>query len=424
MFIIMGAGWLLVLVSALIALTAAVIRYLWAYQRAWAPGLEMQKLVGLVFWAGVGAMAFFLPLASIPPNIGIIMSAMLIALIVHGVILRRREFARSLNDTVLTVCTYGGTLSEVLRAFVWGRPYVMAGRVRLFCIALDRGAEPVEAARMIRLPLEIDTLLALQHRGEAGTPKGVGDGDDTDLELPPTDLWPAGSQLAYLVSLMIGGTFIAYFLLLFIVPTFDEMFEEFDLEPISASPGGPVGQTILMVGLPLLLLILFAIGLLVFLLWLTDYRWVARCLPFLGPLLLSHRRANCLRGLARVIESGREASSALASASEVELRIGQQRRLRKAASLVGAGTGFAPALGQAGLIERSAESWVEAAAANHRLPATLRALAESMTRRARVRFDTAMSVIFPIGVMLVGLFVFWLAWWVVGSLAGLIHGLS
>lgn len=424
MFVVMGAGWLLVVVCALVALTAGVIRYLWAFQKAWAPGLEMQKLLGFVFWAAIGAVAFFLPMASIPPNIAIIFSAMLIALIVHAVVLRQREFAQSLNDTVLTVCTYGGNLSEVLRALAWGRPYVAAGRIRLYCIALDRGADPVQAARLTRLPLEIDTLLALQHRGEQGAPVGTPEAEQSDLELPPTDLWPAGSQLAYLVSLLVGGMLIAHFLLMFIVPTYVEMFEEFELEPIGASPGGPLGRAVLLFGLPLLFLVLSAVGLLMLLLWMTDYRWVARCLPLIGPLLLSHRRANCLRGLARVIDSGREASAALASASEIELRHGQRSRLRKAASLVGAGTDFAPALGQSGLIERSAEPWVEAAAANDRLPATLRALAESMTRRARVRFDSGMSIIFPLGVMLIGAFVLWLAWWVIGSLAGLIHGLA
>lgn len=424
MLLVMGAGWLVVFVCTLIALTAGVVRYLWAYQKAWTPGLGIQKLVGFVFWAAAGAVAFFLPLASIPPNIGIIFSAMLVALVIHAVVLRQREFASTLNDMVLTVCTHGGRLSDVLRALAWGKPYVMAGRIRLFCVALDRGADPVQAARLTRLPLEIDTMLALQHRGELGAPVGTLEAEESDLELPPTDLWPAGSQLAYLVSLLVGGAIIANFLLLFIVPTFDAMFEEFNLQTIGASPGGPVGRAVLLVGLPLLLIGLSIVGLLMLFLWLTDYRWLARCLPLIGPLMLSHRRANCLRGLARVIESGREASVALANASEMERRHGQRTRLRKAASLVGAGTAFAPALGQAGLIERSAEPWVTAAAANDRLPPTLRALAESMRRRARVRFDSAMSIIFPLGVVVAGMFVLWLAWWVIGSLAGLIHGLS
>jgi hypothetical protein len=434
MIMLMGVAWLIALGFGLVAGTAAVIRYLWAFQPAWTPAVRLQKLVAAVYWLAVSGVCVLVPLGLVAPNIGILFSGMLLALTLHVGITRRNEFARTLNEAIQIVATRGGSLPDVLRAIAWGQPFLAAGRVRQFCIVLERGVEPLEAARQCRLPLEIDALLALQGRSaeaakpSAAVPGTTGNGEDMledeESGRVSPDQWPAEMQCAYLLTLWVGALAIGFFLLQFIFPVFRQIFEEFDFEGTASSPVGAVGYHWLLVGLlgSGLVLLGTAISFLIF--WRTDWRWASRGAPLVGPLLDARRRARCLQALAGAMAGRREPVTVLREASEVERRRGQRRRLGKAARLMGAGGALGPSLGMAGLIERRAEPWIASAVATGRLPIAFRALAAETLRRGQLRFELTMAILFPLGVIAIGAFVLWMASWVIGSLAEMIHALA
>ncbi len=459
MIMLLGSAWLLALALVLVAGTAAVIRYLWAFQPAWTPAVRLQKGVATVYWLALSGVCLLLPLGLVAPNVGILFGGMLLALVLHVGIARRSEFARTLNEAIPIVATRGGSLPEVLRAIAWGQPFLAAGRVRRFCIALERGIAPLAAARQCGLPLEIDALLALQGpspgaaepapatpaaamsgaamsgaamsgaamseatmSGAAPEPEELWDRADGGRLSP--DQWPAEMQFAYLLTLWISALAIGFFLLQFILPVFRQIFEEFDFEVSRSSPAGAAGsrwllQAVLGSGL---LLSGMAIGFVVF--WRTDWRAASRAAPLIGPLVRARRRARCLQALATAMSARREPAAVLREAAQVERRRGQRRRWAKAAGLLEAGGALGPSLGTAGLIDRKAEPWIASAAATGRLPCALRALAAETLRRGQLRFELSMAILFPLGVIAIGAFVLWMASWVIGSLAEMIHELA
>lgn len=406
------------------AATAAAVRFESARNPRKLPGTLRLAFWAVLQWAGVAVVLFFLPLAVLPQYIGLIISCLLVSFLFLAVLSRRREALDVLNESVRLLARRGGSLADMAEAFAHGDASVLAGRARRFADALRRGTPPAMAAARVRLPLDAETVLALEHRDEsAWSTVGEKGGNAARPTAIPASAWPAASQAAYFFALLVTTVLISTFLMVWIVPTLQAMGEEFQIDT-RLTHASDRGQLRLILRLPVLLaaaLVVWSALQLVY--WITDWRWIGRLLPLSGPLTRSRRRGDLLRGVAAAIEARNEFSQALQMVLRVRVRPGEKSRLRRAAAMAASGHSHGDALRRAGLVDASERVWIDAAEANGRLAEALRSIAGAAERRAQVRFESALAILFPMGILGCGLLILTVSHLVFGSLVEFIHAM-
>ncbi len=370
-----------------------------------------------------GFACFFASLALLPMNIGLVFSLALTSMWVYAIVLYRREAAATLCEAIQTVCRTQGSLAALTRDFGWGDATLLGARCRAFAAGLERGADPVPLARWMRLPLDMETLLFLQHRHQAAwkSPRAAVAGQPTLSIGSQASGWPAGTQLAYLLGILLSSGLVIVFVSQFVMPSIQEMLLEFEIELaswqerwFSAFQWVP----------PVLVLVVVLWGGLAFLFWITDWNHLLMLLPISGPLIHARRRAACLRGVAAAIDAGCESSQALQLTSAATTNRGQQVRLTKALAIAQRGATLGDALCRSGIAPGPTAAWIESAVQTGRVADTLRTLADDLLRRSQLRADTVMAVLFPVGILLCGAFVLSFSYLLLHALTALIHGLA
>lgn len=421
---VMPAAAVILVLGLLPAATAAAVRHEMSRNRRIVPSTLRLAVWATLQWGGVALVLFVLPLALLPLYVGVIIAGLLVSFLIVALLGRRRDSIAVLNESVRVISRRGGSLADMAEAYSHGDPSVLAGRARRFADAIRRGMPPEQAARQVRLPLDAETVLALEHRGQSSWSEAGQEADDAHRPSGfPASAWPAASQAAYFLTMLVATMLISTFLMLFIGPTLQYASEEFQIET-QLSRASDSGQLRWILILPAILGGAFlAWGLLQLAYWITDWRWIARLLPLSGRLLQSRRRGKSLRGLAAAIDAGSEVSQALQMVSAARFRPGENARLHRAAALAASGSSLGGALQKAGLVDRRQRPWIDAAVATGRVAEALRGVAASAERHARVRFESASAIVFPLGVLGCGLVILWVANLVFGSLVELIHAL-
>ncbi|MEQ1826486.1 MAG: type II secretion system F family protein [Pirellula sp.] len=229
--------------------------------------------------------------------------------------------------------------------------------------------------------------------------------------------------VGYWITIMIPTVLVATGFAYFIVPTFQRMFDEFELR--LAPPVKLIFAAIYFGALPLSLTVLLA-GLLLLLYWFTPlgislkrllYRWNV-------GFSRSSYRQDLLSGIAIAVDSGASLTSRLhETASSYENRA-LRKKAARASRLIANGVDSWFALGRVGLVSMQESKALNLMANDSvRSWALLRMSREKMNE-SRNRRNTLVTVLHPLAILLLGFVVLCICFATFHPLTDLIHALS
>jgi type II secretory pathway component PulF len=332
--------------------------------------------------------------------------------VVELVVARRQAHRESAWKLLIMALGSGRPLAESLR-YHEDRFRGIVGRwFRRLVADLDRGAPVVEAvwANRRALPREASAFISVISAGDERSIARLGELDDMSV----VDLRQHTYQrFAYLATVATMAIAVLTFVIIKIVPSYQEIYADFDLElpavtrsfiAFSESFGPALGAPIV-----LLFFAMLVGGSVVGILYLCD-------IPILRPLTdvlgFSQHGARVLRMLATLLEQGAPLGQALAVL--MDERFGYpspvvQRRLFHTATRINAGHEWTEAMRRSSLITAAEAALLRTAQEVGNLPWAMRMLAERKLRLMNFRWSAIINLIFAALVLLIGLVVFWYA---------------
>ena len=380
--------------------------------------------LGRLRWVFVAMILF--TLGSLIPWIYFVsFMAILIPLIARCIVLRSAEEAESLEDVVTLVAVKDpAAMPEAIERFAEGQSLKIRVRCRDFAYRLRLGQLPEDAIRQSRLPLGVDSALALRlgpaakterHTVKLSRASGSRQGG-SELAVSWVS-WPLMSQLTYLLFLICLLIFISTFLSLFIFPTISKILEEFAIEPIIPDSVRTVFDSTVS-----FLLTITAIWLaLILLSAATGSRMLLRITPWFGEWLRTRNRHRGLRAMAAGVAMGRPIAEVL----ELSRRTSPARWIRSRSKLaynkVVAGQEIGLALKRSGWLSAAEAAWVDSAILSGNLDQTLDWIASSIRRRYELKWRIRVAWLVPVVLILIGAMVAMLAYSMFGSLVQMIY---
>jgi len=383
----------------------------------------------------LAAIGLFVATAGIPRSVWSLLFVWLPFLIVLGVIVLmsidryRHGEHRALVWSLATAAQRGVPLPEAARAFADETQDDTGARALVLAQSLELGMPLSSAASRARLRLATPMRVAVRV-GEALGMLGpamrqqLDDTADADAIMRTVI-----SRLYYLYAVVLILSGVIMFVMLRIVPVFQKMFEEFDLElPVMTKLVINVSNLVVHHGLWLaapLALVLTALALAAFV-WggLFFIGWFPRDLPLVWRVFKRYDGALVMRGLALAVRRNLPIAQALHLLSDTY-------PIRRVGRLLGAvtakayqGVGWQNALAMTGLISSADAAVLLAAERADNLSWALEEMADSAIRRQTYRLQLALHCLYPVAVLLLGALV---AFFVVGlflPLISLIQGLS
>jgi len=270
------------------------------------------------------------------------------------------------------------------------------------------------AARMaVRLGVSLGALgPALKHQTEASH----------ELE---TLVRPMFTRWVYLLHTLLVSEVVVAFIMIWIVPVFDDMFSEFGLKlPAMTVWLIKISRWIAQYGwmglLPLTMVAVVACLAGVF----SYIGWLPRSAPILNRMFRRYDGAIVLRSLALVIRRGQPLDGSLRLMADI-YPLGTVRTwLRKASAAVERGEDWCEALRRVRLIDRTDSVVLRAAQGAGNLPWALEEMAESLLRREVYRWQAWYNVVSPVLVLVMGFCVGFIFVALFIPLVGLIQGLA
>lgn len=364
-----------------------------------------------------------LPATFLPIFVTFVFSAIFIGVMFQWRSLSHREAVQTLNESIRLACQNEGSITKVANGFGSRNATFLGAQAKAFAIGLERGADIVSLIHWLQIPLETETLLAIQHKKDStwstASKREVLLGGmrlDADDQYSATPLW------SYFFTVMLFINLLILFLVTFIVPTMKEMMNEFDL----GSPAldnhwftlginnVPMISIILMLGWAMLRLTY----------WLTNWKWLRWLLPFSVPIKRAQNQSEWLNGLAAAVDAGQESSQALHSLIAAYRDPGAVQSLRLAATKTEQGMPLSIALSSSGLIPKRSATWIDAATKTDHLASSLRQIGRDLQRRAQMRFNSATAILFPLSVIVCGIVVLAVGHYLFLFLTTLITGLA
>ena len=379
----------------------------------------MSKPLRIVLWTlgiifGVTGFVF-----AWPSLLGCLMALLLIFAIADFSSRRYRQTVRSFNFALRAVCRHDGAIGKVALAFSRSGP--ISGPCYEYARRLMMGEDPIDAAVEARVPLQLQTAVAMLSPGSEvpgqSSSDQLDDGDDPELAMVDATMMPAYAQFIYLSATALVTCVVLGFMGIFIVPTLEAMTEEFGLA---------VPHRWLFTSAPALW-ILFLLAFLVAIVAPTLNRGhlLGLRLPNWVPLMPrpAERKAEILRGLADGIDAGWPLGRALATGHAVSIRWHDRQLFERAMRMVEAGAEPVEAIHRVGWIDANERSWL-GGASPRRMAELLRTIGAQDIRDARSNLRWIMAVVYPVLILLLGCSVLAYAYGFFSSLLGLISGLS
>ncbi len=354
-----------------------------------------------------------------PSLIGLLIGAITVVSIFDVTKRRRRIAAKTFNSAVRAVCQHEGAVGKLAVAYSRGGP--LAGPCYEYARRLMMGEHPVDAAAIARVPLQLSTAVALETSGAVDpaklSSKPALSGGVVDL---PSNRdfsgMPAYAQLMYLALTACATCLVMTFMTVFIVPTFEAMFDEFGLD-LRHSALLSAGPTFWLIGIVLLLIMGTVIVANSSLFGLRRFA----SLPMTPA--VSERKAELLLGLADAVEAGWPIGRALAIGHTIALRTDQRVAMEIAMRMMEQGRSADEALCRAGLVTVKEATWLKGASPQ-RTAEILRTIAEQIVRDAQANVRWLMSILFPVIVVALGMAVLMFAFGFFATLMELVNGLS
>lgn len=143
----------------------------------------------------------------------------------HFVAAKRRNYIKNFNSALRTTVQINGQIQKTAEAFSRSGP--IRGRCADFARRLTAGEEPFAAAWASRVPLEIETAMALSLPERAGQPTRSTAGQTMHRQ---TSNLSVASQVFYLIIVCFAAFLAATFFSAFISPTMDSLLEESQIQ--------------------------------------------------------------------------------------------------------------------------------------------------------------------------------------------------
>jgi type IV pilus assembly protein PilC len=232
-------------------------------------------------------------------------------------------------------------------------------------------------------------------------------------------------RLSYLAAVLIVMAFVVTFVMIKIVPEFEQIFHEFELElPRLTQLAIAISYFFVNVlAVPIFLLGFVAVvaAIVVGLCYLFDYPAMA----WLGDRIFRGRRtADVLRILAIAIEHRQPLDGVLVRLRRVYPARSVRRALQQAHAVVASGADWRDALARYRLVTPAEQGLLKTAERAGNLPWVLRTIAARNDRRAVYRLSAAVQVIYPLVILVLGILVAFFVVALFVPLVKLIEGLS
>ncbi len=349
-----------------------------------------------------------------PSLIGLLMGVILVFAFFDLAARRYRIAVRTFNSAVRALSHHDGAVGKVAVAFSRSGP--LSGPCYEYARRLMIGENPIDAAAMSGVPLQLSTAVALEARPGADRAERTDDFREFELLIRDSGSMPAYGQLVYLTMTACVTCFVLTYLGAFIVPKIERVFEEFGVggQYKTLLSGTPAIWILVTVGVVVLVMIPILRR---------GHLFGVRLHPWL-PMMPSsaERKAETLRGLADAIDAGWPMGRALAIGHAISMRRDERRSLEAAMQLIGQGLAPAVAIHRAGWISNDEQSWFTDASPR-RTAELLRVIAEQSVRDARSDLRWAISIFFPVGILMLGVAVLTYAYGFFGGLMELVREL-
>jgi type IV pilus assembly protein PilC len=326
---------------------------------------------------------------------------------VEAMIQRRAAQRRSMCTMLALQAERGQQLdSSVLLAGHEMRGIAGRAAVKLFR-ALERGTPLLEAIALYPRALPTESI-AYVAAGQTSTSQAAALRElsrSEKSELAST--WRACvDRMSYLTFVLLMMVVVLSFIMIKIVPEFEKIFQEFDLElpAVSIAAVRFSGVYIQFLAVPL------GVGLLVLVLGAVTVGLCYLCdLPVLRPwsdlLFRGRATAHVLRILAVATEQRQPLSQALHNVARVFPSMPIRERLRRAAATVEGGADWRDALRNGRLITPAEQALLAIAERAGNVPWALRQIARRREQRALYRLATALQILYPAAILFLGAFV-------------------
>lgn len=367
-------------------------------------------------WTGL-VLLFIVLLAFMPSLLGALMGILLIYALIDYSSRRYRNSVKTFNSALRSVCHQDGAVGKVALAFSRSGP--LSGPCYEYTRRLMMGEDPIEAAVVARVPLQMRTAIAMQTpaNGSHETDRRIEE-EASEMSLADSSMMPAYGQFIYLTVATLVTCFVLTFLSIFIVPTLESLFEEFFSQELP-------NQWMFSLSPAVWMLVLLSVVILFVIPMLNRGHFFGFRLPRWIPVMprLAERKGEILCGLADGIDAGWPLGKALATGHEVSQRTYERRIFEHVMRRIQYGTDPIDAIQQVGWIDRYEAAWLSGASPE-RTAQLLREIAAQNVRDARANLRWTMVLLFPLLLLLLGLAVAAYAFGFFATLAQLIGSLS
>lgn len=336
--------------------------------------------------------------------LGVIVALLAAVTLVEAVTERRAARRRSMCTLLALMVGRGKQLDP--SALVAGLPSndtVGRASAKLFEL-LGRGVPLAAAIQQSprALPREAIAYVSAGEsiEAEAAALKELSHGDRSNL----TAVWRMYiDRLCYLAAVLVSLSVVMAFLMIKIIPEFEKIFSEFDLElPRLTLLAVSISQfTVNYLGVPLLLLAI--VSLLAAVVIAACYLSDVRVLGWLGDRLFRGRRtADVLRILAVSTEHRQPLTTVIERLAQVYPSRMLRRQLAPAATAIAAGSDWRDSLYDARFVSSAEQSLLKTAEQAGNLPWALRTVAARQEKRIVYRLAAAVQVLYPILIVCLG----------------------
>lgn len=378
----------------------------------------MSRTFRIIVWLLVTLLTLLCFVVLLPSLFGLVMVTLLVFFILDFATRRKRNSAKAFNSTLRSVCRHDGAITKVAVAFSRSGP--LRGPCYEFARRLMMGQDPLEAAARARVPLTLETAVALSSPAAALIERTTSRRSDEDRFSDSTDdesLMSGYGQLMYLVMTAAITCVVFSFMGLFVVPTLEQMFDEFGMDLRNRRMLSP--QPAYWILFLLCFIVLIAIPLMSrgTLFGFRFPRW------FPATPRLAQQKSDVLCGLADAIDHGWPMGRALAVGHMISIRKQERQLLQYAMELIEQGQSPAQAIRQAGWIDAHDAAWLDGASPQ-RTAELLRTIADQSIRDSHSRMRWLMSLLFPGLVILIAAAVLTYAFGFFSTLFQLIEALA
>jgi type IV pilus assembly protein PilC len=335
---------------------------------------------------------------------GLIIVLIAVATVFEGIMQSRMAQRRSMCRIQALLIERGTKMeSSVLAAGETMRGMVGRAAKRLF-ESLQKGTPLLSAAvrNPAALPREAAAYLAAGNSAQLqlAALRELGRSDQGGLDT----VWRACiDRILYLVAVLLFMAAALAFVMIKIVPEYNIIFQEFDLE-LPALTQSLVVMSLLFeryLALPALVVMIATILLVcvVIVFYLFDFRVLA---PISDRITFGRRSASLLRIIALATEYREPLNQVLIRVAKLFPSRVIRRRLKPAAKAVEAGADWIDALATADLVSPTEQSLLHTAERVGNLPWVLRQIANRRGKRVIYRLAAALQVLYPLAILAVG----------------------